>query len=379
MAVIFHILKKDLRASWILLCAMGAFLVLQVLQLWDGFSLEYSSGRPRFSPEIFTLVLYLIIMTIVVRVIQEDSLVGTAAFWLTRPIARKSLLLAKGLYTFLFLVLVPVAANFVLLCHFGMKPGQILPFLLLTFSIHLTIVCIFAALAVVTQNWVSFAISGVVALVCLFIANNWFEIPDGPAGQVAGFRILGWLLLAVTLCTIVYQYRTRQTRRSVIFLILGCVLAWTSCHFCFYHYVFRNPTSDIALSIQIGSVTHPNRGVYSPVALSYRPIFSSIKVQNIPVGEEAVLTRLDGKLEFANGEKITQHDGINPSNYGVNDALRSLLPGLEWGQRGDFNFKFVGLLTVRQDTYENLKVQSGTHSGKAQFEIYRDVLLRKFP
>jgi ABC-type transport system involved in multi-copper enzyme maturation permease subunit len=174
MAVILHILKRDLRASWIFLCVMMAFLVLRVVQLWPALSQDYFSGAQHFPFSMLNpIVLYLILVPIIVRLIHEDSLVGTSAFWMTRPISRNSLLLAKGLFVFLFLVVVPLAANIVLLFHFGMKSSQALPFLLTILAIHLAIICVFASLAVVTPNWSHFVAAAIAAVAYQFVANNW--------------------------------------------------------------------------------------------------------------------------------------------------------------------------------------------------------------
>lgn len=385
MAAILHILKKDLRASWILLCAMGVILVLQVLQIWDVLSLQYINGRLALSSELFTLVLYLILMTIVVRVIQEDALVGTSAFWLTRPIARKTLLLAKGLYTLLFLVLVPVAANLVLLFHFGMESAQILPFLLSILHIHLTILCVFIAFAAVTPSWVSFVIAEVVALICLSIANNfWFGIPDIPGGGISNLRIFGLLLFAITLCTSVYQYLTRKTQRSVVFLTVGIVCAWSSCHLSLWDSLVRTPLNiqnqENISRIQITPVIKPRAGIkYNklPAAPWELPIMGALTVQNIPDSSAVTFRYLDGRLEFPDGEQTFYHGGVGNS-LGVNHMLDTLLPGFEWGHRNTFN-PTTQLLRAPKNINKEKIAQAGNYYGKATFDLYQSSIVAEVP
>jgi hypothetical protein len=385
MAAVLHILKRDLRASWILLCAMGAFLVLQVLQLCNVLALEYINGRLVLSSELFALVLYLIIMTIVVRVIQEDALVGTSAFWLTRPIARKTLLVAKGLYTLLFLVLVPVAASFVLLFHFGMESAQILPFLLSILYTHLTILCVFIAFAAVTPSWVSFVIAEVVALICLFIANNfWFAISDIPGDIISNLRIFGLLLFAITLCTIVHQYLTRNTRRSVVLLIVGIVCAWSSCHFSLWDSLLRTPLNiqnqENISRIQVVPIIKPRAGIiYSELPASpwELPIMGALTVQNIPDSSAVIFRYLDGRLEFPDGEQLSYHGGVGNS-LGVNHMLSTLLPGFEWGYRNNFN-PTTQLLRAPKNINEEKIAQAGNYYGKATFDLYQSSIVAEVP
>jgi hypothetical protein len=383
MAAVLHILKRDVRASWILLCAMGAFLVLQVLQSWNVLSLEYINGRRAFSPELFTLVLYLIIMTIAVRVIHEDSLVGTSAFWLTRPISRQTLLLAKGLFILLFLVFVPVTACFVLLFHFGMESAQIIPFLLSILHIHLTIVCLFVAFAAVTPSWVSFSIAGVVALICQLIANNWFGITDIPGSGISGLRMFGLLLFAVTLCVSVHQYLTRKTRRSVVFLIVGIVCAWTSCHLSVWDSLVRAPlhtqNRENISRIQVTPVIKPHDVLYIGFSMSPwdHPIMGALNVQNIPAFSEVVLNDLDGRLEFPDGEQISYHGRVRTS-FSKNNVRRALLPGFEWGANSEINPQ-IQLLQVSHTIYKEKKAQTGNYYGKAAFDLYQNSIVAEVP
>ena len=380
MAAMFHILKRDVRASWKLLCVMTALLALQVFQTWNIQIREDFYVRNVSFTTAYSLLLYLVVMTIVVRVIQEDGLVGTSAFWLTRPISRKSLLGAKALYSLLFLVCVPALANCVLLFHHGMKGAQIIPFLFGNMRVHLAILFVFAAFAVVTPNWVSFAIAEVMALIVLFVANNWFAMPDGPVGGLSGFRILGLLLLAVTLVTIIHQFLTRKTRRSIIFLIAGIVLAWTGCRY-FIPYAPSNHQVRKAASYinLITSVKPANAGFYRSFhdGSGNKPIITSIELQNVPASEEGVLAINDGHLEFANGERISYNGGaVIP--FGSSHALRSLLPGLAWIRGSDISPQ-IQLLLVSPRVYKDLSAQPGTYSGNVKFDLFRNEILTELP
>jgi hypothetical protein len=389
MAAILHILKRDIRASWILLCAASAFLVFQVVRLWQALSPEnleelYFPFSFHFSP-LGVLVMYLIFVAIIVRLIHEDPLVGTSAFWLTRPISRKSLLLAKGLFVFLFLVIVPVAMNLILLFHFGMKSSQVLPFLFTMLAIHLAIICALASLAVVTPNWPSFIVAAIGGLACQFVANNWLEIRSRQNEWISSLMLFGLLLLCLTFSVVVHQYLTRKTLRSVVLLISGFVFVWLSCHFyiwdAFAPVPFRSHNSDsIASSIELVPTTKANEvriiGSVQTYALS-RPILGTLDLRNIPVPDQVVLARLSGRLNYPNGEKLlyAQEDRVN---YGIPKALQSLLPGFEWINLGILNPQ-VTFLSVSKYAYKKLATLAGTYTGEAQLDVYRSAIVSEIP
>lgn len=378
MAVVLHILKRDFRASWIFLCVVFAFLVLQLSPLCHAPSWEYFV---RTYGSVFSSLegLYLIIMVIVVRLIQEDSLVGTSAFWMTRPISRKSLLLAKGLFVFLFLVLVPVAVDFALLFHFGMKSFQVLPFLFTVLAIHLTIICTFVSLAAVTPNWQSCAVLATVALICLFLANNRPAIPDWRYGWITGFTISVLLLFSVTLGVSIHQFLTRKTIRSVALLIAGFALVWLSFQFSIWeasaHHSFRTQSSvDGTLSVNLVPV---NKADYFPMNPLNRSISAVLVLQGIAAPEEVVLTHVDSQLDFQNGERIS-YTRDNSITYGGNIATQALLPGLKSISPFIFNPSFE-LLSINESKYKELCNRVGTYTGEAQFNVYRDAIVSEVP
>jgi len=82
MAAMLHILKRDVRASWKLLCVMPVLLALQVFQAWNigipenlyTWGIRAGEGLygpivTRQFPEAFPLLLNLVIMILIVRVI----------------------------------------------------------------------------------------------------------------------------------------------------------------------------------------------------------------------------------------------------------------------------------------------------------------------
>src|ERR1700692_3073904 len=92
--MVWHIFKKD----WKLLCKSAA--VVMALQLAYAFiqtTSEFGRGNPVLE-EFHTLLMFLWLiagMFWVVMLVHQDALPGTKQDWLTRPIRRMDVLLAK--------------------------------------------------------------------------------------------------------------------------------------------------------------------------------------------------------------------------------------------------------------------------------------------
>lgn len=377
-----------MRALWILLCVGLAFLVLQTVQLWGAKSIDFDSWRDSFSfrySDFGLLVLYLIITAIIVRLIHEDPPVGTSGFWLTRPISRKSLLLAKSLFSLLFLVIVPVAADFILLFHFGMNSSQILPFLFATLAIHLAIICVCASLAVLTPNLTAFFAAAVVAVVCQAALNNYLPIVNQQYGWMTTYRICALLYLVLSIGAVVHQYLTRKTVRSWTLLIAGIPLAWLSCHYSLWDTLlpssFNSKEGESAAhSIKIVTRMETNTIVppfNAPFFQQNRSIVGALDLLNIPVDQVIVLRNLTSHIHFQDGRELL-YDNRAWATYGSADALRALLPEFEWTVLNQQR-SFIQFLWVSQREYKDLGNQAGTYTGEAQFEVYRNAIISEVP
>ena len=99
MKIIFHIFVKDLRRHWpevlISLALIGVYVWDQPRQ-WVGHSFKIRLAGNFF--ELLPLLLVLAWAFLIVRVIQNDSLVGDRQYWLTRPYEWPKLLFAKLLF-----------------------------------------------------------------------------------------------------------------------------------------------------------------------------------------------------------------------------------------------------------------------------------------
>jgi hypothetical protein len=119
----FHIVGKDLRRLrwWLLVwtgvLALPIFLAVDALRWGPSIGEFWNPHEVAVGLEVFVAYLLTIVL------IQEDALVGTRQFWLTRPISGRQLLAAKTLGAMAILGVLPVAVSLPwwLWCGFGVS------------------------------------------------------------------------------------------------------------------------------------------------------------------------------------------------------------------------------------------------------------------
>ena len=174
------------------------------------------------------------LIVVIPFVVQDEPLVGTTAFWFTRPISRLTLLKSKILFTALILVAPPLIAQVAVLSANGVTLHDIalaVPEIVIS---QLCWILALATLAVITPNFGRFAIAGAVLaviVVLVMIAVQWarmFMNPESLVFQMQDYSLMKSRSFAGTIVAIlaggtivIHQYLTRRTARSIIAAGLG--------------------------------------------------------------------------------------------------------------------------------------------------------------
>ena len=171
-----HIFRKDVRHLWPdLTIYIGVLIAFAFAQpaLWPGATGAAEPGAV-IGIALFITLLRLLIpllwLLIIVRLVQDESLVGDRQFWITRPYSRRSLLGAK-----LFFIIACIALPFAvmqgyLLFHAGLHLFAAAPDLLLNlFYLALLTWLPFMAVAAVTSTLPRALMSIIAAFVAFFI------------------------------------------------------------------------------------------------------------------------------------------------------------------------------------------------------------------
>lgn len=208
MSQAFHLLKKDLRALWLPLLLLYIVLLAQTaIMLRDPLTYDPLSGFPMLQ-----LLFPLATLVTAAILVHQEPLVGTTAFWMTRPIRRGTLLLSKALFLLVFVVTPSTLANLGILLAYGMDSGpagSALGASLPPLGVLLTGAVLVAS---VTPSMPAYVTAWVCALLASLVLNTLLDqvIPARfMAVQTTVFLFLGALLIS-------HQYFTRRTRRTLI-------------------------------------------------------------------------------------------------------------------------------------------------------------------
>ncbi len=220
-----HIFKKDCRRFWPLLLALGAALAMLFWRAIDLPSIESDHPEPRLLST-FYLLFDAFVLVFAALLILEDRLVGTRAFWKTRPIDRGRLLLAKSAFALLFFILVPLTVQGLALLTLDADSGEILSAALSALSTLAPRLVLTMWLAAVSRDFPRFAVPAIVSLLLIVLLPNvvarLFSHRIFSSDQF-GFILQVWLALIAFAAglAMIHHYRTCDTRKSVLLLIGG--------------------------------------------------------------------------------------------------------------------------------------------------------------
>jgi hypothetical protein len=238
MSLVPHLVSADLRrfrVGLIVWCAIVA-----AAALLHGVQPAFADdGRVPQLITFLTVVVWgggsLVMLGLTAQVMQADPLIGTNAFWMTRPIAPLSLFSAKFVFIALATVLVPVAAEVVLMAVHNVTPSTIIAVAVQAVVVQLFWISIAMCFATVTRGVAQFfvlcgATPLALALVLLFVelAVSSDILLSWPTPAVfdhprAGTAFVVLMIVAAT-ALLMALYRTRARPRAIA-VGLGLTLA----------------------------------------------------------------------------------------------------------------------------------------------------------
>jgi ABC-type transport system involved in multi-copper enzyme maturation permease subunit len=299
---IVQILQKDLRAHPLeigLLLLMNLFLVFMATAPWSDNLLsadEYIGGA-------FELVLQLAFVLmwclLIAQVIQADTPMGKASYWLTRPLSRLAIPAAKAAFVLLVVHLPSFAAQLIIVIASGVPLS--IPQLLLNQVVVLLYLSLPAMLIASLTRSLSQFVLAFVCIAALVVMMQAGILGGASVPEVAGdlldpipIEVAAWMLVLglVSGAALFWQYRKR--RALVVASCCAGILV---------------PLNLIAAAIP-GSVEHWSRtllyGTSTEVPeISFRPSAERpVVVENVPIGFSRLSLPLEisksGNVEFLN-------------------------------------------------------------------------------
>ena len=179
-------------------------------------------------------------------VVQTHPLVGSDAFWMTRPIPPRTLLASKLILLAALIVVVPAACEVALMIAYKIPPQKMAAVAVQTTlwqTMYLSVVMVLAAL---TRNLARFALLfgglllalALTAVIMVTIAFARMDdaaavgvlVSGGPPppsyGDPTPEIVFLFVVVAAGLALLVVQYATRSSRRSALVGIAGLIAAW---------------------------------------------------------------------------------------------------------------------------------------------------------
>ncbi|MFT3783490.1 MAG: hypothetical protein QM790_15870 [Nibricoccus sp.] len=191
MKMIWHIMKKDLRAIWPLWAGWLALIAIRIPLL-----LYYVNSAGAQALSVISLVGgcslladVLLVVSLVRALVHEDALVGDNSFWVTRPVAGNQLLVAKLLGASIVCVASPLVLLLPTWLGFGFDQSEIARVLTYHCLLNSILVVLAFLFSVITRRGSSFwllVISTIVVVVILAIASSqWLSISLSQNDQLA--------------------------------------------------------------------------------------------------------------------------------------------------------------------------------------------------
>ena len=231
---IAHLILFDLKGAKSLIAVWGGVLITQAVVLAVGPGpVDTVNGPNPIAIDFGILIVRAgVAIAFAAIIVQRDLLVGTTAFWRTRPASRVAMMVSKLASLLLVLVLLPAAVMALLLLFLGLWPADALAGAVSVAAEQVVIVGLTLPVAVVTANLAHFAIAAagtlaITGMLAAYVLPSLFSVWPGlriPVG-FSPTAAMTAVLLVGTVSALVNQFLTLRTRRSVAVIIAVVLLA----------------------------------------------------------------------------------------------------------------------------------------------------------
>jgi hypothetical protein len=398
-----HLLKTDVKrsrfllAAWALLiaaqCPLGGWNVHPGDMAMKGVYVTISLLIPLFQ--------VLMLVVIIPHVVQEEPLVGTTAFWFTRPISRSVLLKEKALFG-AFLVALPLLVEVCVLAANGVAAkdlGLAVPEIML--EQFVTIASI-ATLAALTPSFGRFAIAGVVILFASILVSTTVSLVGlyhGPSAILAKFSdfslmksrsIANYLVVAVGAGSVlVSQYLTRRTRRSIVLAVIVVALSVATANFWPWAFLRREPAAasvekfdPAVLTLSLVESNSYDLGSFRGTALKEKVIRAVIATSGLPAGYLAIPKAVRPQLAQMDGTKLDAHvpaDAMAPSYFPQVSPLEVALGGVPIMNGAASDGPPAPIVSVSGDVFREHSTQPLRLTADLDMAVFKYVVVAEMP
>jgi hypothetical protein len=413
MNFLFPVFKKDmLHLRLILICWVGLLCVQSFMGIGGAKITADNLELQMILPQVAMFIRFLQVLMVIILVpllVQSDPLVGTTAFWFTRPIGRKELLVTKVCFTAGILVLLVLLAELFVFAANGFPLKYILlaiPEILLGQTANLILLFL---LAIITPKFSRYAIVGV-SILAVFITVSilWsFLVIFMPefskitrslsSAEVMKSHTLNLSINVVenifTILfgsgVIVYQYLRRNTKWTVVWIVVGFVLPLMLGRFWSIDFIKPPaPTSAIAIPAEAVTVTiNTDRiGVnddvnYTKNSVRKKTFTAPVDVSGPASEEFSILTTLMPEIQYPAGDTLVSSFTLNQwGSYNETKFTEPLQAALAQSkilnpfidpEDTTKHIEYREIFSCDETELQRYKNMTGTYKARAELDIYR--------
>ena len=400
MNLLIHQFRKDcfrLRlpiALWMLLVLLRAAL------LTPGVAEPGEDAATQVLYRIFTtlvpLLQNILLLVMVPLLIHEEPLVGTTAFWFTRPIDGWMLFRSKILFIVAVFMLAPLLTEIGVLAVHGATAMQLAlagPEILLEDMTFFSYVVVLAALTLTFARYALLGSSILIGYLLLGIAASvldlYVEIPAFLRGAQSAslgdsqYVASALALIAFAVMILAYQYRTRNARRAwvsvggaiVVFLVIGHF--WPLDFMPQRHHLGQAEIDTSGVTVAVSTDPRSRR-----ISDAYRlrskeepkkAILGRLEISGLPPGHVAEPTEVNASLKLPDGTVVT-HQGHEYGGFERKwdpDAVQHTLGSARILNPVRENLTSVTLLSVKDDLFSTYSATRGVYDAEVEFSLKR--------
>jgi hypothetical protein len=414
MKLVAHLVRADVRRFRLLL---AAWVLIEVLStVFTGLQ-PVLAGDPRTMPAVgllgtvLVLTRWLGMIVIVALVVQAHPLVGSDAFWMTRPIPPRALLASKVLLLGTTFIAVPALCEMVLMAACLVPIREMVPVSLQTILFQSLWVAFVMALSSLTRNLARFVLltggllASLVLLFSVMIAVAMRDMSGGPRLSVVASRpvlspaadvVSLLLLITAAVVAVVVQYRTRTTRLSVsagvagvaIVILVAWMWPWHPRPLPVPEWASRETALRLVAESPKGEFSSEH---WSPWSRSegWRIGRARLRLSGIEEGWLATVRLADSSMQFDDGVTLANagngyqepipFESIDDSPTRVVTRHVLAVGRVSEGSQGNWPAAGVPALVVSQADFTKYSAASGTYRGRYLVDLDRVEIAAALP
>lgn len=408
MNLALHNFKKDVRHLRVLLIIWFLLVGLQAAMSGSGITARADdmvlTAVFQTLSFLIPMLQYLVLLVMIPLLIHDEPLVGTTAFWFTRPISRKALLSSKSLFVGALLVLPPLFAEIVVLACNGITLRHILlaiPEILASRCVFVLIVSVFAVL---TPSFARFAIVGVSFWVVVMLISWAVQIArlffgaEEMLQRMADLSltqsrevVTSIIILVVGVFVVCFQYLTRKTKQSVCVAIVGYLLVMSMQHLWTWNFMALPKVEvkkeiidadSVSIAIDSDAFHISDTARFRSGEKRKKQIKASIKVIGLPAGYVAEPSEISSTLKFHDGKEIVTESrssfSFSARSWDI-DALQYALGEIYIINAKDRSYHSQNIVTLDEDDYDKYVREIGKLSLNVDLIAYRYAIAVTLP